>query len=123
MDAGYGRVSYTQFEFLYAREKAKKTWLLFPGDTCTRDTSVEGLDLTSDPAHPDPAAYQAERRALQLTYRDKRRNDGHVYYDPTNDAELQLKVALLRDELAEQRRLRDLAKGGSRTRVGPRSTG
>ena len=28
VDAGYGRVSYTQFEFLYAREKTKKTWLL-----------------------------------------------------------------------------------------------
>src|SRR5271166_1333697 len=104
VDAGYGRVSYTQFEFLYAREKKKKTWLLFPGDACIRDTSVEGLDLPSDPAHPDPAAYQAERRALQLTYRDKRRNDGHVYYDATNDDELKLKVALLRNELAEQRR-------------------
>jgi hypothetical protein len=104
VDAGYGRVSYTQFEFLYAREKKKKTWLLFPGDACTRDTPLERLDLPSDPAHPDPAAYQAERRALQLTYRDKRRNDGHVYYDATNDAELKLKVALLRDELAEQRR-------------------
>ena len=41
---------------------------------------------------------------MQLTYRDKRRNDGHVYYDATNDDELKLKVALLRDELAEQRR-------------------
>jgi hypothetical protein len=49
VDAGYGRVSYTQFEFLYAREKTKKTWLLFPGDACTRDTSVEGLDLPSGP--------------------------------------------------------------------------
>jgi hypothetical protein len=90
--------------FLYAREKAKKTWLLFSGDTCTRDTSVEEFDLPSDPAHPEPATYQAERRALQLTYRDKRRNDGHVCYDATNDDELKLKVALLRDELAEQRR-------------------
>ena len=48
----------TQFEFLYAREKTKKTWLLFPGDACTRDTSAKGLDLPGDPAHPDPAAYQ-----------------------------------------------------------------
>src|SRR5438105_1388917 len=37
-DAGYGRVSYTQFEFLYARAQKKKTWLLFAGDACTRDT-------------------------------------------------------------------------------------
>src|ERR1700738_2615609 len=103
VDAEYGRVSYTQFEFLYARLQKKKTWLVFAGDACTRDTPLDRLDLPQDPSHPDSAAYHAERRALQLTYRDKRRNDGHVYYDPTNDAELQLKVALLRDELAEQR--------------------
>jgi tetratricopeptide (TPR) repeat protein len=102
-DANYGRVSYTQFEFFYAREKKKKTWLLFAEDTCTRDTALECLDLPppNDPAHPDPASYQAERRALQLTYRDKRRNDGHLYYDATSDAELELKVERLRDELAE----------------------
>jgi NADH:ubiquinone oxidoreductase subunit E len=102
-DAGYGRVSYTQFEFLYARAQKKKTWLLFAGDACTRDTPLDGLDLPlpNDPAHPDPASYQAERRALQLTYRDKRRNDGHLYYDATSDADLELKVERLRDELAE----------------------
>ena len=101
VDADYGRVSYTQFEFLYAREQKKKTWLLFAGDACTRDTPLERLDLPNDPAHPDPAGYQAERRALQLTYRDKRRNDGHLYYDATSDADLELKVERLRDELAE----------------------
>ena len=105
-DAGYGRVSYTQFEFLYARAQKKKTWLLFAGDACTRDTLLEGLDIpfSNDPAHPDPASYQAERRALQLTYRDKRRNDGHVYYDAISDADLELKVERLHDELAELRR-------------------
>src|SRR6266403_3604236 len=104
VDAGYGRVSYTQFEFLYAREKKKKTWLLFAGDACTRDTPLERLDLPNDPAHPDPAGYQAERRALQLTYRDKRRNDGHLYYDATGDTDLELKVERLRDELAKLRK-------------------
>jgi hypothetical protein len=101
VDANYGRVSYTQFEFLYACEKKKKTWLLFAGDTSTRDTPLERLDLPNDPAHPDPAGYQAERRALQLTYRDKRRNDGHLYFDATGDTDLELKVERLRDELAE----------------------
>jgi hypothetical protein len=52
VDAGYGRVSYTQFEFLYAREKKKKTWLLFPGDACARDALLEHLDLPNKPAHP-----------------------------------------------------------------------
>ena len=101
VDADYGRVSYTQFEFLYAREKNKKTWLLFAGDACSRDTPPERLDLPNDPAHSDPAGYQAERRALQLAYRDKRRNDGHLYYDAKNDTDLELKIERLRDELAE----------------------
>src|SRR6201982_3502104 len=103
VDSGYGRVSYTQFEFLYAREKEKKTWLLFAGDACTRDTPLESLDLPNDLTHPNPAAYQTERRTLQLTYRDKRRNDGHLYYDATSDTDLDLKVERLRDELAKLR--------------------
>ena len=31
----------------------------------------------------------------------KRRNDGHLYYDATSNADLDLKVERLRDELAE----------------------
>ena len=92
MDANYGRVSYTQFEFLYAREKKKKTWLIFAGDACTRDTPLERLDLPNDPAHHDPAGYQAERRALQLAYGDQRQKDGHLYHIATSDAILELKV-------------------------------
>jgi tetratricopeptide (TPR) repeat protein len=101
VDADYGRVSYTQFEFLYAREKKKKTWLLFAGDACTRDTPLERLDLPNEPAHPDPTSYQAERRALQLAYREKRQKDGHLYHTATSDTDLELKVERLRDELAE----------------------
>ena len=104
VDADWGRVSYTQFEFIYARSRKKKTWLLFAGDACTRDTPLERLDLPNDPAHPDPPGCQAERHALQLAYCDKRRNDGHIYYDVTSDADLDLKVERLRDELAELRR-------------------
>src|SRR4029077_10578927 len=90
-DAGYGCVSYTQFEFLYARAQKKKTWLLFAGDACTRDTPLDRLDLPLDPTHPDTAAYQTERRALQLTYRDERQNDGLLYHVATNDTDLDLK--------------------------------
>ena len=45
MDTVYGRVSYTQFEFLYARSQRKKTWLVFAVDACTRDTPLDRLDL------------------------------------------------------------------------------
>jgi Domain of unknown function (DUF4062) len=101
VDAGYGRVSYTQFEFLYARSQKKKTWLLFAGEACARDTPLERLDLPSDPAHPDPAGYQAERRSLQLGYCTERKKDGHLYYESTSDTDLELKVERLRNELAE----------------------
>jgi tetratricopeptide (TPR) repeat protein len=102
VDANYGRVSYTQFEFLYARAQKKKTWLIFAGDACTRDTPLERLDLPNDPAaHADPAGYQTERRALQLTYCDRRKKEGHLYHTATSDTELEFKVERLRDELAE----------------------
>src|SRR6516162_8793570 len=101
VDAQFGRVSYTQFEFLYAKSRKKKTWLLFAGETCARDTPLERLDLPSDPAHPDPASYQAERRSLQLIYCTERKKDGHLYYESTTDTDLELKVERLRNELAE----------------------
>jgi hypothetical protein len=101
VDANYGRVSYTQFEFLYARTQKKKTWLLFAGEACTRDMPLDRLDLPNDPAHPDPMGYQVERRALQLAYCDKRKRDGHLYHTATSDADLELKVERLRNELAE----------------------
>jgi hypothetical protein len=103
VDTDYGRVSYTQFEFLYARARKKKTWLVFAGDACTRDTPPDRLDLPHDLTHPDAVGYQAERCGLQLAYSDKRRNDGHLYYDATSDTDLELKVERLRDELAELR--------------------
>src|SRR6516165_3646165 len=103
VDAEYGRVSYTQFEFLYARSQNKKTWLLFAGEACARDTPPELLDLPSDPAHPDPASYQAKRRSLQLGYSVERKKDGHLYYESTSDTDLELKVERLRNELAKLR--------------------
>src|SRR5262252_8817712 len=99
LDATYGRVSYTQFEFLYARSQKKKTWLLFAGKACTRDTPLERLDLPNDPADPNPTGYQAERQALQRSYYEQRRHDGHLYYDATSDLDLELKVERLREEL------------------------
>src|SRR5215469_5568995 len=101
VNAEFGRVSYTQFEFLYARSQKKKTWLLFAGEACARDTPLELLDLPSDPAHPDPAGYQAERRSLQLGYCRERKKDGHLYYESTTDTDLELKVERLRNELPE----------------------
>ena len=110
VDANYRRVSYTQFEFLYAREKKKKTWLLFAGDACTRDTPLAGLDLPNDPAHAAPATYQAQRRALQLAYSGRLQKDGHPYDTAISDTDLELKVERLCHELAEPERASKLWK-------------
>ena len=103
-DADFGRVSYTQFEFYYACRKRIKTWLILPGAACSRDKTLDQLDLPHDPAHPDPAGYQAERRALQVAYRDKLRNGEHLWYEPSDDARLDLTIERLHDEFAALRR-------------------
>ena len=66
--------------------------------------TLERLDFSNDPAQSDRAGYQAERRALQLAYSEKRRKDGHLYYDAIDDTDLDHKVERLRDELAELQR-------------------
>jgi tetratricopeptide (TPR) repeat protein len=102
-DPEFGRVSYTQYEFLYARRQGKKTWVMFAGDACTRDLPLEQLDLPRDPEHPDAAGYQAERRALQEAWRERLRQDGHLRHGAANDTELELKLERLKNELAELR--------------------
>jgi len=104
IDPEYGRVSYTQFEFLYARQIGKKTWVLFAGEDCTRDTPVKDLDLPRTPTHPSSSKYQAERRNLQAAWRHRLKQDGHLRHGATNDTELELRVERLRDEFAELRR-------------------
>ncbi|MBC8117546.1 MAG: DUF4062 domain-containing protein, partial [Candidatus Saccharimonas sp.] len=100
---GFPRVSYTQFEFLYARARGKKTWLIFADDGCTLDHPLEELDLPRDPSQPDPAGYQSERRALQEAWRQRWKQDGHLRHAASSDTELELKVERLKDEFAELR--------------------
>jgi tetratricopeptide (TPR) repeat protein len=99
VETEFGRVSYTQYEYLYARSKGKKTWLVFVGEDGPRDKPIEQLDLPYDPLHPNPQDYQAERRKLQSAYREARQNDGHLYHPITTLEQILLKVEQLRDEL------------------------
>ena len=110
IDPTFGRVSYTQFEFLYALQKQKKTWLIYAGEACTRDTPLDQLDLPRDTAHhPAPATYQAERRVLQDAWRQRWKGAGetpesHLRYPAASDMELELKIERLREEFSELRR-------------------
>ena len=105
VDADYGRVSYTQFELLYARRQHKKTWLIIAGEQVQRDSPLEQLDLSAgDADHPDPAGQQAQRRKLQQDYIARLQSENHLYYLASNGSELENIVLKLRDELGELRR-------------------
>ncbi|MFM9961776.1 MAG: tetratricopeptide repeat protein [Planctomycetaceae bacterium] len=103
-DETFGRVSYTQFEFLYARAQGKKTWLIFADDACTRDRPLDELDRSHDPQDPDPVAYVAERRALQEAWQQRWKKESHLFHGVASDIDLELRVERLRDEFAELRR-------------------
>ena len=104
VDAHCGRVSYTQFELLYARRQRKKTWLIIAGEQVQRDTPLEQLDLSGDADQPDPADHQAQRRKLQHNYIARLKVENHLYYLANNDTMLENIVLKLRDELGELRR-------------------
>ena len=100
--AGYGRVSYTQFEFLYANDlKEKKTkfetWVFTPREACTRDTPIEELDLNKDQERP--LEHQSELRTLQEDYLDKLRREGHRSHSPEDDSHFKYMIIQLKDEL------------------------
>jgi tetratricopeptide (TPR) repeat protein len=101
---GFTRVSYTQFEFLYARSRDKKTWLIFADEGCTLDHPLAELDLPRDPTHPDPAGYQSERRALQEAWRQHWKQEAHLHHGASSDTDVELKVERLRDEFRGLRR-------------------
>ncbi|MEN3369834.1 MAG: hypothetical protein V7609_1977 [Verrucomicrobiota bacterium] len=88
-DPQFGRVSYTQYEALYARQRGKKVWYLFidekfPVDVC------EG--------EPE------ELRALQAAYRQRLQSDAHLFHPLTSKEGLEASVLKLRDDLIRLRR-------------------
>jgi len=104
VDPEYGRVSYTQFEFLYAGLRSKKTWVIVIGDGCRRDKPIDQLDLPREAGHPDPTGYQAERLKLQQDYIARLTRENHLRHSANNDTELQNIALRLRDELGELRK-------------------
>ncbi|WNM61708.1 DUF4062 domain-containing protein [Candidatus Nitrospira neomarina] len=104
VDQEYGRVSYTQLEFLYARHQSKKTWVVVIGQDFGRDKPPDQLDLPHDPSCPDHAGYQAERRTLQEDYLTRLTRENHLRHTANNGTELQNIILRLRDELGELRK-------------------
>jgi len=88
-DQKFGRVSYTQYEALYAREQGKKVWYLFIDE-----------NFPVDPCDVQPK----ELRELQAAYRQRVQADTHVFHSLTSSEALEARVLKLRDDLSRLRR-------------------
>ena len=88
-DEEFGRVSYTQYEALYARKQGKKVWYLFidesfPADTCENEPE--------------------ELKQLQAAYRRRIQADAHLFHPLASREALEMSVLKLRDDLTRLRR-------------------
>jgi tetratricopeptide (TPR) repeat protein len=88
-DETFGRVSYTQYEALYARERGKRVWYLFIGD-----------NFPADQCENEPE----ELQRLQTEYRTRLQSDSHVFHSLTTTEGLEASVLKLRDDLTRLRR-------------------
>jgi tetratricopeptide (TPR) repeat protein len=89
IDEQFGRVSYTQYEALYAVSKGKRVWYLF----------LEG-NFPADPHEKE----DEEKRALQEKYRAGLQAQSHLYHPLNNKEGLEASVLKLRDDLTQLRR-------------------
>jgi tetratricopeptide (TPR) repeat protein len=89
VDEQFGRVSYTQYEALYATSRGKKVWYLFLDES-----------FPTDPHEPE----EAEKEQLQAVYRDRLRTDVHFYHPLGSKEGLEASVLKLRDDLTRLRR-------------------
>ena len=88
-DPEFGRVSYTQYEALYARKRGKKVWYLFIDES-----------FPIEPHQPEPE----NLRQLQSSYRNVLKADTHLFHALKSREALEAGVLKLRDDLSKLRR-------------------
>ncbi|HEX8076432.1 MAG TPA: DUF4062 domain-containing protein, partial [Chthoniobacterales bacterium] len=88
-DPEFGRVSYTQYEALYARRKGIKVWYLFMDE-----------NFPIDPHEPE----SEEVRQLQAAYRNVLKVDTHLFHPLKTREALEAGVLKLRDDLTQLRK-------------------
>ena len=88
-DDTFGRVSYTQYEALHARQQGKKVWYLFLDE-----------DFTTDPCEPE----SEDLAQLQQSYRQRVRADLHLFHPIKDRNGMEATVLKLRDDLTQLRR-------------------
>jgi tetratricopeptide (TPR) repeat protein len=89
IDEQFGRVSYTQYEALYAKAKGKKVWYLFLDDTFPTDPHAEE---------------DKEKQELQRAYRTMVQADSHLFHPLSTREGVEASVLKLRDDLTRLRR-------------------
>lgn len=89
IESEFGRVSYTQYEALYARKRGKKVWYLFID---------ENFPIDAHDREPE------ELRDLQTAYRKRLEADSHIFHPLTSREGLEAGVLKLRDDLTRLRR-------------------
>ena len=90
-DETFGRVSYTQFEALYARSIDKKVYYLIASNDLPRDAQPESIDVPHDESEAARADAN-QRRQLQRDYLASIQSTGHIYYAVQNNPETELAV-------------------------------
>lgn len=89
IDEQFGRVSYTQYEALYASSRGKRVWYLFLDETFPTDPhEAEGQEKTN----------------LQIEYRAKLMAQSRLYHPLRSVESLEATVLKLRDDLTHLRR-------------------
>jgi tetratricopeptide (TPR) repeat protein len=88
-DDQFGRVSYTQYEALYASSRGKKVWYLFLDES-----------FPTDPHDPE----DPKKQELQRAYRVRMKADAHLYHSLGTKEGLENSVLKLRDDLNRMRR-------------------
>lgn len=102
-DPVFGRVSYTQYEALYAKHRRKRVYYLVTRAEMPRDEPSADIDAPRD-ASAEGAADARERQSLQGEYRAAISRNGDLYYTVGSPAEVEVAVRRLRDDLHRLRR-------------------
>ena len=89
VDEQFGRISYTQYEALYAVSKGKKVWYLLIDN-----------HFPTDPHQVE----DEEKRKLQSEYRGRVQAESHLYHLLSTNEGLEASVLKLRNELSRLRR-------------------
>lgn len=102
-DETFGRVSYTQYEALYAKSKGKKVYYLIAQNDVICDSKAALIDLPFE--NTDAGRMDCnERRRLQAEYRVSVQSSEHIYYPIQSHPEAELSVRRLKQDLEKLRR-------------------